>query len=215
MDVYIIEVEGKYKIGISEDIEDRFKVLQTANPSEILLVHTFDTNRAGEAEKLLHKIFGNKRIRNEWFALAPSDIDFIRTINGFADGSFTWSAVPVASIYASSDIRPTMIFKFINYKEEEIHITERQVFEFLQVAWKRQHDRIHPLSENWWTVQKRPRLRVAYYEAIIDILVDNSIIINRHQGTSGSLSMSPTEAMRILVDPARNKRLTSTQSLGG
>lgn len=211
MDVYIIEVQGKYKIGISEDIGDRFKALQTANPSEIILIHTFETNRASEAEKLLHKIFRNKRIRNEWFALTSGDTAFIRTINGFADGSFTWDSVSIPSAYTNGDTRPTMIFMFIDYKGREFRVTERQILEFLQVAWKRQKDRVYPLSENWWTRQKNPKLKVAHYEAIVSILVDNSIIINRHQGASGILSMPPHEAMRIITGPECNKRLTATQ----
>lgn len=205
MNIYIVEVEGKYKIGLAQDIDERVRGLQAANPSDLELVHSFSTE-AREAETLLHRVFKNKRIRNEWFALTPSDIAFIRTINGFTNGAFTWeTTMPILSTFVSDNGRSTIVFKFTDHRGEEYHITERQVYDFLQVAWKRQQGGEKTFSRAWWTVHKRPRISIAQYHAIVSILVEKSIIINRRMGSGGNLSMPPLEAMAIIVEKERPK----------
>lgn len=70
--VYFIQA-GKYiKIGYTSrpDVAERLAALQTANPVELRLLAAVPGDPT--LERLLHRLFGNYRVRGEWFrACAP------------------------------------------------------------------------------------------------------------------------------------------------
>ncbi len=72
MYLYIIQSgeRGPYKIGITNDLVRRQDELQVGNPEVLYLVASFDfgsESRAQHAERELHKLFKDHRIRGEWF----------------------------------------------------------------------------------------------------------------------------------------------------
>ena len=74
---------GYYKIGISNRPEYRERTLQSEKPTiELLTAKPFTSRIIAEAiEQALHKAFGEKRLRGEWFELTPSDVnDIIQTL---------------------------------------------------------------------------------------------------------------------------------------
>lgn len=79
--VYLMKDEsnGFYKIGISNKPEYRERTLQSEKPTIILLkAKEFPTRTIAEAiESALHKAYGDKRLRGEWFELGPKDVDDI------------------------------------------------------------------------------------------------------------------------------------------
>ena len=82
--VYLIRLSsGECKIGISKNVENRISNLQTANPNEINLLHTFPASNAREAESVLHQKFSHLRIRNEWYSLKKEDIEYIIAIKKY------------------------------------------------------------------------------------------------------------------------------------
>lgn len=70
---------GYYKIGISNRPEYRERTLQSEKPTiELLTAKPFPSRIIAEAiEQALHKAFGEKRLRGEWFELTPSDVNDI------------------------------------------------------------------------------------------------------------------------------------------
>lgn len=79
--VYLVQCStGECKIGSSRSIARRFQQLQSANPNLLSLLYHFPSENAQQEEYALHKTFGNKRIRNEWFALTDADIQEICAI---------------------------------------------------------------------------------------------------------------------------------------
>lgn len=70
---------GFYKIGISNNPKYREGTLQAEKPTiELLTAKPFPSRVIAEAiEQALHKAFGEKRLRGEWFELTPSDVDDI------------------------------------------------------------------------------------------------------------------------------------------
>lgn len=77
MYVYLIstvEEFPKYKIGRSKDPNSRIKQLQTANDSELIIVHTFKSKYPSVMESTLHKHYNNQNSMNEWFCLSHSDV---------------------------------------------------------------------------------------------------------------------------------------------
>jgi hypothetical protein len=77
--IYIIQQEdsGYYKIGwtINPNIEkSRLNNLQIGNPHKLNLIGFFRV-ASKKAEKTIHQIFKQKRIKGEWFFLDNSDID--------------------------------------------------------------------------------------------------------------------------------------------
>jgi len=82
--IYFIESEnGFIKIGISRDVEKRFKSLQGACPVKLSLLKFFIGNR--ELEQLIHEKFRHLRIRGEWFRKDPELDHFIKNLEIMAD----------------------------------------------------------------------------------------------------------------------------------
>lgn len=83
--VYLMKDEsnGFYKIGISNKPEYRERTLQSEKPTIVLLkAKEFPTRTIAEAiESALHKAYGEKRLRGEWFELDEKDVkDIERTL---------------------------------------------------------------------------------------------------------------------------------------
>jgi hypothetical protein len=74
---------GFYKIGISNNPEYREKTLQSEKPTiELLAAKPFPSRIIAEAiESALHKAYGDKRLRGEWFELDGKDVaDILATL---------------------------------------------------------------------------------------------------------------------------------------
>lgn len=63
-----------YKIGLSKTPVERIDRLDVILPFPIEPLHQFPTNHRHKAEKVLHKLYGDKRVNGEWFALSEQDI---------------------------------------------------------------------------------------------------------------------------------------------
>ena len=66
-----------YKIGISNNPRYREHTLQSDKPTiELICAKEYPTRAIAEAiESALHRVYGNKRIRGEWFNLDSSDVE--------------------------------------------------------------------------------------------------------------------------------------------
>jgi len=69
--VYFIQAEtgGPIKIGTALDVSKRIAMLQTGNPEQLVVLHTFPGQR--DLESALHATLREHRIRGEWFADCP------------------------------------------------------------------------------------------------------------------------------------------------
>ena len=73
--VYVMQdYSGLYKIGYSQNPDERLKQLKTGNP-KISMYNNYPANRLDE--KLLHKLFEKKRDCGEWFNLRRIDLKWI------------------------------------------------------------------------------------------------------------------------------------------
>lgn len=70
---------GYYKIGISNKPYYREKTLQSEKPTiNLITSKRYPTRKIAESiEKSLHLVFGEKRIRGEWFVLTEKDVEHI------------------------------------------------------------------------------------------------------------------------------------------
>ncbi len=75
--VYIVNMKGTtyYKIGNSENVENRIKQLQTSNPMDIILIISYKCKRSELLEKTLHEIYKDKKIRGEWFIFNEDELN--------------------------------------------------------------------------------------------------------------------------------------------
>lgn len=77
--IYIMECAGKYKIGVSKDIEKRRKQLNN-KPFPVNIIYKSQLiKNVYEIEKQIHSIYQQKRIGGEWFDLTNSDIKSIQS----------------------------------------------------------------------------------------------------------------------------------------
>jgi predicted transcriptional regulator len=68
-----------YKIGKAKNIENRLRMFNVKLPFEWEMVHHIETSDYSLAEKLIHKMYDNKRIeRTEWFELTKQNIKDIK-----------------------------------------------------------------------------------------------------------------------------------------
>lgn len=73
--IYLIfNGNGQYKIGYTKrSPEERLNELQTGNAETLTLIKIFETNRAKEIEKILHRRYKAYQTSGEWFQLPPGE----------------------------------------------------------------------------------------------------------------------------------------------
>jgi hypothetical protein len=81
--VYVLRSDSLFKIGYATDFASRLGSLQIGNPHELVLVNFLkcDSVRMAEnTETRLHKRFGGKNARGEWYRLTDSDLSYIEQL---------------------------------------------------------------------------------------------------------------------------------------
>lgn len=72
--VYMLRSAGRYKIGMSRDVERRFRELGYQSPHQVDIVHSFETDDPIGIEKYWHNRFAEKKRYGEWFDLDTADV---------------------------------------------------------------------------------------------------------------------------------------------
>ena len=67
--VYIIKAGNFYKIGISNDVKQRLRSIQTANAQKCTIIATLDCDDAHAKEQKIHRSLSDFRTNGEWFML--------------------------------------------------------------------------------------------------------------------------------------------------
>jgi len=81
----------------------------------------------------------------------------------------------------------------------EYTLTMPEIEEFIYVAWRRQSQSKNGFSRQYWTKQRRPRLKTLEYNIRMWALVSCSgLIVDRSEGRSGRLAVPPKEAINII-----------------
>lgn len=80
--VYLLHDGEFYKIGMSGQPDKRLAQLQYQDGREYTIVALIPTEDNRRLEKELHKRFHSKRVKGEWFSLAPEDIAWITALAG-------------------------------------------------------------------------------------------------------------------------------------
>lgn len=76
--IYIMECGGKYKIGVSKDVEKRKKQLDNRPfPVNIIFISPLIED-AYVFEKALHDIYTDRKIDGEWFDLTDDEVKTIK-----------------------------------------------------------------------------------------------------------------------------------------
>ena len=65
--LYILSCGNRTKIGVTSNIEQRIKSLQTGNPETIVLEYIEERLNPTKAERYLHRCFSKKRLVGVWF----------------------------------------------------------------------------------------------------------------------------------------------------
>lgn len=75
--VYVVKAGGFYKIGISNNVQERIKSIQTGNHQKVKFQMSVLVNDAHKLERKLHAKFASKRVKGEWFSLNESEVYWI------------------------------------------------------------------------------------------------------------------------------------------
>lgn len=76
--VYFIKDDNAIKIGISYDVNERLRVVQTGNPRLLKLLGSISGSKQLEDE--LHVRFIHLRIRGEWYRADKKLLDYISEV---------------------------------------------------------------------------------------------------------------------------------------
>lgn len=72
--IYLMKSQDAYKIGITDNVRQRFDTFKTGNPN-IEFVTAYEVgDKSMHVESLLHGRFRNRVVYGEWFRLDDSDI---------------------------------------------------------------------------------------------------------------------------------------------
>ena len=83
--VYIIKAGNFYKIGISNDVKQRLKGIQTANAQKCTLIATLECQNAQAKELEIHKYLSEFRANGEWFMLNDRKLNEIVKMYNFIE----------------------------------------------------------------------------------------------------------------------------------
>lgn len=72
MHIYVMECQGFYKVGITENVRHRVSTVQTASPFPVTLVASWRSADAKREEKRIHSLLHRYHERGEWFKLPPA-----------------------------------------------------------------------------------------------------------------------------------------------
>jgi len=86
--VYIVEGEGYFKIGCTNDLSKRIKSLTVKAPFDLIVHLVIPSLDMYRTESVLHRRFAHKRRRGEWFNLQQGDIEDIRSEYQTLDPAF-------------------------------------------------------------------------------------------------------------------------------
>lgn len=82
--IYLIYAStGQYKIGYSINPKRRLDELAHHPPFDYELIHTIKTDDMYSLEEHLHSRFLDKRVKGEWFLLAPWDVEYIMDLKEY------------------------------------------------------------------------------------------------------------------------------------
>ena len=77
--VYLIQSPTTaYKIGRTQDPDDRIKTFSVKLPFEVNYIRLIYTDDMYALEKALHDYFADKRINGEWFELEDADVTYLK-----------------------------------------------------------------------------------------------------------------------------------------
>lgn len=123
-----------------------------------------------------------------------------RKIPVSSNGKQSHLFMSVAPVFQRATLRnnePAMPCQFIaTLQGVEYTVLQGELEEFLYATWRRQRAGKPAMSRNYWTRQRRPRLRTVEYNARIAILQSiDGLILDRSRARSGRLSLPPQLAM--------------------
>lgn len=75
--VYAIQIEDQnyFKIGYTDNIEQRLMALQTGNPFRLIVYRRIETIFPREVERIIHSYLAGSEMKGEWFFVEPYVVD--------------------------------------------------------------------------------------------------------------------------------------------
>lgn len=82
--VYIMRAGGRYKIGVSRDVESRLRSIATASPFPVSLVYAEQSPDPYGLERDIHQRLADHRVHGEWFELDTLTLSDVLAMMGDA-----------------------------------------------------------------------------------------------------------------------------------
>lgn len=99
--VYLMRIKGTnvYKIGQSVNPSKRLWQLNNNMPYEVEIIHKILVENMRTAEDYLHRIFREKHLKGEWFALDEIDVEVICKCQGKNDDEICYEIAIVQKYF--------------------------------------------------------------------------------------------------------------------
>jgi len=79
--VYLVHASGHWKLGVSQNVEQRLRELQTGCPFRVEIVKFWKSEHATKVERALHRRFAEHRMEGEWFKLPENSVTYLKGID--------------------------------------------------------------------------------------------------------------------------------------
>ena len=89
--VYLIGCNDYVKIGVATNVKKRFSSLQTASPTPLKLLKSWECADARTQESRLHQKYDGFRQKGEWFRLSDQALDHLLSIDDLDNFFGSWS----------------------------------------------------------------------------------------------------------------------------
>lgn len=117
--VYFIYIPDTYKtynyfkIGRTKHLDKRLSALQTGNPFQLVIYKHIYSKEYKNIETELHRMYKDKKIKNEWFKLTIAEIDDI--VDEYVAANDTSLANGISTAYRQS------MGNLLSYIYDKIH----------------------------------------------------------------------------------------------
>lgn len=159
--VYLVRAgEGRYKVGVANNIRKRVAAIQTGNSHLIEVVTAKIIDKAYEAESTIHKRFKLMRTNGgkEWFDLQPEDvIEIAITINNFP-GPEIDDKLTISKVLENQRIMQKSIGKQLDFVINTYQKKQKPKATIEPESYEQESEQVEGVNEDYETYEQAKRV---------------------------------------------------------
>ena len=157
--LYIIQCQEYYKIGVANDVESRLSQLSTGNPYPLKVLTVYEFDNAEFVERSLHQKYKLQRTRGEWFSLKYEDLVDIHKVCLMLGGS--------AYEYTGQEATEESIQEVEELQETVLSGSKWDYTQMYKDGWRIEKSSSKGVNDRYWCWRSRSGSREYIYGGLI------------------------------------------------